>query len=333
MNEMPKLTVSSSPHIRAAQNTASIMRDVVIALVPALAVAVIMFGMSALMVIVSSVVSCVFFEWGYRKLMKKSNTIGDFSAVVTGVLLACCLPAGVPVWLPVIGGFFAIVVVKQLYGGLGKNFVNPALAGRAFLFSWPVLMTTWQAPNFSYGADVVTSATPMSFLHLGKLPEGISVMGSFLGTIGGSLGEISALALLLGGAYLVWRKVISLRIPASYLLTVAVLTLIFPRGNDPILWMLYNLFGGGLMLGAIFMATDYATSPITPKGQIVYGIGCGCLTVLIRYFGGYVEGVSYAILIMNVCVWLIDRYTMPRRFGVSKEDMQKAKAAKKEAAK
>ena len=292
-----------------------------------------MFGINALLLVVVSVASCVFFEWGYRKLMKKTCTVGDLSAAVTGVRMAYCLPAGAPLWLPVIGAFFAIVLVKQLYGGLGKNFLNPALAARAFLFSWPVIMTTWTAPNFVYGADVVTSATPLSWMHQGQLPEGISIMGAFLGTIGGSLGEVSALALILGGAYLVWRKVISLRIPLSYILTVAVLTVIFPKGGDAISWMLYNLFSGGLMLGAIFMATDYATSPITTNGQIIYGVGCGCLTVLIRYFGGYVEGVSYAILIMNVCVWLIDRYTMPRRFGVSKEDMKKAKAAKKEAAK
>ena len=333
MNEMPKLTVSSSPHIRGKQTTRSIMLDVIIALLPALAVAVAMFGMNALLLVVVSVVACVGFEWGYRKLMKKPDTIGDLSAVITGMLLAYCLPASAPLWLPVVGAFVAIVVVKQLYGGIGKNFLNPALAGRAFLFSWPVLMTNWVAPNFVYGADVVTSATPLSWLHMGNLPEGISVMGAFLGTIGGSLGEVSALALLLGGAYLVYKKVIGLRIPASYILTVAVLTLIFPRGNNALQWMLYNVFSGGLMLGAIFMATDYATSPITPNGQVIYGIGCGLLTVFIRYFGGYVEGVSYAILIMNICVWLIDRYTLPRRFGVSKEDMKKAKAAKKEAAK
>lgn len=329
MNEMPKLTVSSSPHIRSTQNTQNIMRDVLIALAPALFVAAAMFGISALLVVAVSVASCVFFEWGYRKLMKKSNTIGDLSAVVTGVLLAYCLPAGAPLWLPVVGSFFAIVIVKQLYGGIGKNFVNPALAGRAFLFSWPVLMTTWVAPNFVYGADVVTSATPMSYLHVGKLPEGISVAGTFLGTIGGSLGEVSALALIIGGAYLVWKNIISLRIPLSYLLTVAVLTFLFPGSNDNLQWMLYNLFGGGLILGAIFMATDYATSPITTRGQLIYGVGCGCITVLFRYFGGYVEGVSYAILIMNVCVWLIDKYTQPRRFGVSKEDIKAAKAAKK----
>ena len=333
MNEMPKLTVSSSPHIRGKQTTKSIMLDVIIALLPALAVAVAMFGLNALLLVLVSVVACVGFEYGYRKLMKKPDSTGDLSAVVTGMLLAYCLPAGAPLWLPVVGAFVAIVVVKQLYGGIGKNFVNPALAGRAFLFSWPVIMTTWVAPNFRFGADVVTSATPLSWLHMSKLPEGISVMGAFLGTIGGSLGEVSALALILGGAYLVYKKVIGLRIPVSYILTVAVLTLLFPRGNNALEWMLYNLFSGGLMLGAIFMATDYATSPITPNGQIIYGVGCGLLTVFIRYFGGYVEGVSYAILIMNVCVWLIDSYTLPRRFGVSKEDMKKAKAAKKEAAK
>ena len=327
MNEMPKLTVSSSPHIRAAHTTQSIMRDVIIALVPAMAVAVAMFGVSALAVIAVSVVSCVFFEWGYRKLMHKSSSVHDLSAVVTGHLMACGLPAGVPLWLPVVGAFFAIVVVKQLYGGIGKNFLNPALAARAFLFSWPVIMTTWVEPNFVYGADVVTTATPMSFLHNGQLPEGISIMGTFLGTIGGSLGEISAAALILGGIYLVARKVITLRIPLSYILTVAVLTFIFPRGNDNLQWMLYNLFSGGLMLGAIFMATDYTTSPINPNGQIVYGIGCGLLTVFIRYFGSYVEGVSYAILIMNVCVWMIDMNFLPRRFGVSKEDEKKKKEA------
>lgn len=329
MNEMQKFTVSSSPHIRAAQSTQSIMRDVIIALLPALAVAVVMFGINALLLTVVSVVACVFFEWGYRKMMKKSNSVADLSAVVTGILIAFCIPAGAPLWLPVIGAFFAIVIVKQLYGGIGKNFVNPALAARAFLFSWPVLMTTWVAPNFRYGADVVTSATPMASLHVGKLPEGVSVMGTFLGTIGGSLGEVSAIALIIGGAYLVFRKVISLRIPLSYILTVAVVTFIFPRGNDNISWMLYNIFSGGLMLGAIFMATDYATSPISTRGQIIYGIGCGLITVFIRYFGSYVEGVSYAILVMNVCVWLIDKYTQPRRFGVSKEDIKAAKAAKK----
>ncbi len=330
MNEILKLTVSSSPHIRSSESTKSIMLDVIIALIPALIVAILMFGMPAFAVTAVCVVSCVFFEWLYRKGMKKSCTIGDLSAVVTGLLLAYCLPAGAPLWIPVVGAFFAIIVVKQLYGGIGKNFVNPALAARAFLFSWPVIMTTWVAPNYVYGVDVVTEATPMAFLHSEKLPEGISVMGTFLGTIGGSLGEISAAALLLGGAYLVFRKVITIRIPAAYILTVAVITFAFPEGgNDRLQWMLYNVCGGGLMLGAIFMATDYATSPTTAKGQLIYGIGCGLITVFIRYFGSYVEGVSYAILIMNILVWMIDSATQQRRFGVSAEEAKAAKAAKK----
>ena len=339
MNDKAILTVSSSPHIRSKQDTGSIMLDVVIALLPALCVSVYIFGLRALMLVLISIVSAVFFEWAYRKLMKKSKTVGDFSAMVTGMLLAFCIPANAPWWLPVIGAFFAIVIVKQLYGGIGKNFLNPALAGRAFLFSWPVAMTTWMAPlsyesvfNFR-AADAVTGATPMASLHIGQLPAD-SVLDMFLGHIGGSLGEVSAVALIIGGIYLLARKVISLRIPLSFILTVAVLTFLFPKGGcDRLQWMLCNLFGGGLMLGAIFMATDYSTSPVTKKGQIIFGIGCGLLTVFIRYFGSYAEGVSYAILIMNVCVWLIDKTTLPRRFGVSREDAKAAKAKAKAAAK
>ena len=341
MNDNQLLTVSSSPHIRSRTNTRSIMLDVIIALLPALCVSVYIFGLRALMMVVISIVSAVFFEWAYRKLLRKPNTVGDLSAAVTGLLLAYCMPANAPWWLPIPGTFFAIVIVKQLYGGIGKNFLNPALAGRAFLFSWPVAMTSWMAPLsyetiFNFGADAVTGATPMASLHMGTLP-GDGLLNMFLGHTGGSLGEVSAVALLVGGIYLVLRKVISLRIPLSYLLTVAVVTFVFPKnGNDHLQWMLYNLCGGGLMLGAIFMATDYCTSPVTKKGQVIFGIGCGLLTVFIRYFGSYVEGVSYAILIMNVCVWLIDKITLPRRFGVSREDLkaQKAKAkADKKAAK
>ncbi len=339
MNENALLTVSSSPHIRSRTNTTSIMLDVIIALLPALCVAVYIFGLRALLVVAISVCASVFFEWAYRKLMKKDKTIGDLSAVVTGLLLAFCLPATAPWWLPIVGAFFAIVIVKQLYGGIGKNFLNPALAGRAFLFSWPVAMTTWMAPlsyesivNFSR-ADAVTGATPMASLHIGQIPAD-SLQNMFLGHVGGSLGEVSAIALLLGGVYLVLRRVISPRIPLSFLLTVAVITFLFPKnGNDHLQWMLYNLLGGGLMLGAIFMATDYSTSPVTKKGQIIFGIGCGLLTVFIRYFGSYVEGVSYAILIMNVCVWLIDKITPPRRFGVTREDAKAARAKAKAEAK
>lgn len=335
MNEISKLTVSSSPHIRSCRSTRSIMGDVIIALFPALAVSVYIFGLRALAVTLVSVAACVFFEWGYRKVMKKPGTIGDLSAVVTGMLIAFCIPANVPYWLPVIGAFFAIVIVKQLYGGIGKNFINPALAARAFMFSWPVIMTTWMAPRsfdsiFNLGADAVTSATPMAAIHAGIMPDA-SLTSMFLGDIGGSLGEISALALILGGIYLVIRKVISCRIPLVFILTVAAITFIFPKGgNSSLEWMLYNILGGGLMLGAIFMATDYSTSPITTKGQIIYAVGCGLITVFIRYFGAYPEGVSYAILVMNVCVWLIDKYTLPRRFGVSRQDVKAAKEKAKE---
>ena len=323
MQDNKMLRVSSSPHIRSNTDSRSIMADVLIALSPAMCVAIYIFGVRTLILTLVSVLACVFFEWAYRKLLKKSSSVGDFSAAVTGVLLAFCMPPSAPFWLPVPGAFFAIIVVKQLYGGIGKNFVNPALAGRAFLASWPVLMSTWMAPLsykgiFDMGADVVTGATPMAGIHIGNLPpDGLSNL--FLGHVGGSLGEISAIALIAGGIYLVFRKVISPKIPLSYLLTVAVLTFIFPKnGNEGLAWMLNNLLSGGLLLGAIFMATDYSTSPVTSTGKIIYGIGCGLVTVFIRYFGSYVEGVSYAILIMNICVWLIDKYSLPRRFGVVK---------------
>ena len=338
MSKDLNLIVSSSPHLRSSEDTRSIMLDVIIALIPALVVAIYMFGFRALTITLVSVVACMFFEWAYRKLLKKSNTVGDLSAVVTGILMAFCLPVGVPHWIPVVGAFFAIVIVKQLYGGIGKNFVNPALAARAFLFSWPVLMTTWIKP-LTYNsvftisaADAVTSATPMASLHGGVIPADTSILEMFLGKIGGSMGEISALMLILGGLYLLARRVISARIPLSFILTVAVVTFVFPKGgNDNLTWMLYNLCGGGLMLGAIFMATDYSTSPITKRGQLFFGIGCGLITVFIRYFGSYPEGVSYAILVMNVCVWLLDKIGVLRRFGVTPQDKKAAKLKAKEA--
>lgn len=329
MDEDLKLIVSSSPHIRTPRDTRAIMLDVIIALLPALVAGILFFGFNSLLITIVSVIVCVFFEWGYRKLMKKSETIGDLSAVVTGMLLAFCLPPTAPWWLPIIGALFAVVLVKQLFGGIGKNIWNPALAGRAFLFSYPVLMTTWKAAVFQ--GDAWTGATPLASLQMGTLaPDSVGAM--FIGNIGGCIGEVSALALLLGGAWLVYRKVITVRIPVSFLATVAVVTFIFSRGNNHLLWMLQNLFSGGLMLGAIFMATDYCTSPVTPKGQIIYGIGCGLLTVLIRYFGSYAEGVSYAILIMNITVWMIDKATAPRRFGVVKEKKVRTKKQAKEAA-
>jgi electron transport complex protein RnfD len=312
------------------------MFNVIIALIPALAVSVYYFGFRVLTMAAVSMAFCVVFEYLYRKLLKKSNTVRDLSACVTGLLLAMCLPVTAPYWVVIIGDFFAIVIVKQLFGGLGKNFMNPALAGRAFLFSFPVIMSTWAASGewvsiFST-ADAVTTATPMASLHSGVLPSE-SLLQMLAGQHGGSMGEVASAMLILGGIHLIVTKVIRPHIPVAYILTVAVLTFIFPRGNDHLQWMLYNLLGGGLMLGAFFMATDYVTSPVTGRGQIIYGIGCGLVTVLIRYFGSYPEGVSYAILVMNAFSWLIDKAGKPRRFGVAPFASLKAKFSKKEAAK
>lgn len=312
------LTLSSSPHAHSKNSTAVIMRDVCIALLPALIAAVYFFGWRSLGLTLVSVLGCVLFEWAYRKLMKKDCTVGDWSAVVTGILIAFVCPVSLPYWTLLIGDFFAIVIVKQLFGGIGMNIVNPALAARAFLFSWPTFMSG-SAFSVSGGAlDGMTGATPMEALAAGELPQA-GMLDLLLGNIGGSLGEVSALALILGGIYLLIRRVISARIPLAYLGTVALLTFLFPLGGAARLdWMLCQLLSGGLMLGAIFMATDYTTSPVTHAGQIVFGIGCGVLTVLLRYFGSYPEGVSYAILIMNCCVGFFDKIGLPKRFGFVK---------------
>ena len=330
---------SYQPQVRTNTDTSRIMLDVIIALVPAMVVGIVMFGVKALLLIAVSVASAVFWEWGYRKLMKKPSSIGDLSACVTGILVALVIPVGAPWWMPVVGTFFAMVIVKQLYGGIGKNFVNPALAGRAFLFfSWTATMTSWAVPKalggVSVAADAVTMATPLSLLKEGSdiAAQGYDYLDMFLGFMPGSIGEISALALLIGGAYLLIRKVINWRIPVAFIGTVAVLTFIFPRnGYANLDWMLYNLLSGGLLLGAFFMATDYSSSPVTLNGQLLFGFGCGALTVLIRYFGGFPEGVSFAILIMNLCAWAIDKGTRGRQFGVTKEDLKAAKKAAKEA--
>ena len=250
--------------------------------------------------------------------MKKPVTVGDCSALVTGILLAYCLPVSSPMWMVLIGDAFAIIVVKQLYGGIGKNFMNPALSARAFLMSFPVIMTTWPAirtklPLFAT-PDVVSSATPLASLKEGLMPNA-SLTDLALGMVGGSMGEISALALLAGGLYLISRKVITFHTPVAYLGTVALLCFLFPHGNGRVEFMLAELCSGGLMLGAIFMATDYSTSPVTKKGQVVFGIGCGLLTVFIRFFGNMPEGVSYSILVMNATVFLIEKVTRPRKYG------------------
>lgn len=323
-----ELTISSSPHAHTPITTQTIMRDVLIALAPALLGGIYFFGFRALAVTLVSVAACVFFEWAYCKITKAHCKIYDLSACVTGALLAFVCPVTIPYWTIILGALFAIVIVKMLFGGLGKNIVNPALAGRAFLFSWPVIMSTWvtvgykNAPGLLSTADIVTSATPLANMHQGMMPTD-SIADMFLGNVGGCLGETSALLLLIGFGYLLVRKVITPRIPVAYIGTVAVLTFLFPLGNDRIAWMCAQVCGGGLMLGAIFMATDYVTSPVTKLGQIVYGVGCGVLTVMIRYFGGYNEGVSYAILVMNCCVVLLDRIGRPVKFGAPRKEAAK----------
>ncbi len=323
-----ELTISSSPHVHSKTTTRTIMRDVLLALLPALCGAVYFFGLRALTVTLVSMSACVFFEWAYRKIMKLDSTVYDMSALVTGALLAFCCPVTIPYWCLIIGDAVAILLVKQLFGGIGQNFMNPALLARAFLFSWPVVMNTWVKVGFENAAgvlssaDAVTAATPMASLHQGMLPaEGL--MDLFLGNVGGSLGETSTLLLLIGFGYLLLRRVVSARIPLVYIGTVAVLAFLFPQGNDRLLWMGYQVLGGGLILGACFMATDYVTSPVTHLGQVVFGVGCGVITIVIRYFGGYNEGVSFAILVMNCCVPLLDKIGTPRRFGVPGKEAAK----------
>ena len=323
-----ELTISSSPHVHSSTTTRTIMRDVLIALAPAMVMSVAFFGLRALTVTAVSVLACWFFEKMYCKLLKVDDKTYDLSACVTGVLLAFVCPVTIPYWTIIFGAAFAILLVKMLFGGLGRNIVNPALAGRAFMFSWPVLMSTWVKVGFENAAgvfstaDAVTAATPLANMHQGIMCEE-SIMELFIGNVGGCIGETSAIALLIGFVYLLWRKVITARIPLAYIGTVAVLTFLFPMGNDRIAWMAAQVFGGGLMLGAIFMATDYVTSPVTKLGQLIYGIGCGALTVLIRYFGGYNEGVSYAILCMNACVVLLDKIGRPVKFGAPKKEAAK----------
>ena len=309
-----KLTVASSPHIRGNFRTNRIMLDVVLALLPAWAVGLFVFGFRVIPVTTICIGAAIVTEWLYCIVAKVGrNTTADGSAIVTGLLLAMTLPSTVPYWQAALGSVFAIGVVKCLCGGLGQNIFNPALSARAFLMLiYPVGMTRYA------GLDGITAATPLHHMVMPALPNE-RIVDMFLGNCPGSIGEISALALLLGGGYLLYRKVISIRIPASYLGTVAVLTLVFSKTGSPVSWMLYSLLSGGVMLGAIFMATDYATSPATPNGQILYGIGCGVLTVVFRYYGLFPEGVTYAILGMNALVWVLDRVTPIRRFGTGKE--------------
>jgi len=305
---MAKLfNVSSSPHVRSKVSTSNIMYDVAIAMVPALIWGVMQFGIRALIVVAATVASCVLSEYVFEKYMKKPITIGDGSALVTGMILGLNMPPSIPVWIPCLGGVFAIIVVKQLYGGLGQNWMNPALAARCFLLiSFAGKMTQFTDPTI----DALASATPLAVMKAGGE---VAWMDLMIGKIPGTIGEISAIALLIGAAYLLFKKVISIRIPGTYILTFAIFAFVF--GRQDINYVLAQVFGGGLIFGAFFMATDYVTSPITPKGQIVFGICLGLLTGLFRLFGGSAEGVSYAIIFCNMLVPLIEKYTLPTAFG------------------
>ena len=316
---MRTLVVSSPPHIYGRDTIVKRMRDVVIALVPASVFALYFYGIDAFFVITVSILSAMLAEFLYQKVAGKPVTVNDLSAVITGLLIALNLPPGVPLWLPIIGSFFAIIAVKQLFGGLGSNFMNPALAARAFLLAaFPAHMTSW-----TFAPDAVTEATYLAILKENPsfVPEAADYMTLLFSKMGGSLGEVSAVALLIGGLYLIIRKVINWRVPVFYIGSFAVFAFIFGRaglftGGELIL---FEILSGGLILGAFFMATDYATTPITPIGKIVMGIGCGFLTVMIRFFGGYPEGVSYAILIMNIFVPTIDKYIKPNVYGRRKK--------------
>ena len=319
-----------SPQLRQPSTTRAMMLDVMVALTPALGMAVFFFGLRALALAAVSVGSCVLFEVLYRLLTRQRQSVGDLSACVTGLLLALSLPASTPYWVPVMGAAFGIIVVKQFYGGLGRNFMNPALAGRMLAGTLPMLMTTWPQPMQKLpltAVDAVSAATPMSYLHEGSLPpQALNIM--FLGERGGCMGEISAFMLLLGLVYLLLRRVISSRVPLSYLGTVAVIALLSaPEGVSLPIWTAYQLMGGGLLMGAVFFATDPTTSPVTPRGQIMFGVGCGLLTMLLRSSSPYPEGVGWAILTMNCMVWLLDRLGLPRRFGIGNFAATRAKLA------
>lgn len=304
------LTVTVSPHITSGETIPKVMYSVIIALIPAIIASYVFFGVKALNMIVVSVITAVVLEAGVQGLRKKPITITDGSAVITGILLAFNLSPKIPLWMVALGSAVAILVAKQTFGGLGYNIFNPALIGRAFLMAaYPSSMTSWVPTRLYTGIDASTYATPLGILQE-KLHETLpGYWDLFIGNVGGCIGETSVFALIIGGLFLLYRKEITWHIPVSYILTVAILSLLL--GRDP----LFQILAGGLMLGAIFMATDMVTSPVTPRGMIIFGVGCGIITIFIRFFGKYPEGVSYSILVMNACTPLIDRYTVPRIFG------------------
>lgn len=316
------LTVSSSPHIKSSETTSTIMTSVILALMPAFAWGIFVFGFRVVSLTVISVLSCVLFELLYQKIMRKPVTIGDLSAVVTGILIAFNLPVNTPLWAPVIGAAFAIIIVKQLFGGIGKNIVNPAIAARIFMFLSFNFMTVFHEIGgaklpplkIDVSPDVIIGATPLAVLKEGGTPP-VDILEMILGQRGGCIGEVSALLLLAGGIYLMMRRIITWHIPLSFIGVVVLISFLAPNSADNMGFVIYQTLSGGLFIGAIFMATDYATSPVTYSGKLIFGIGCGLITMFIRYYGAYPEGVSFAIMIMNLFVWYIDKLTKPVKFG------------------
>ena len=315
------LVVSSAPHLVTNMDTTRIMLMVLIGLAPSFLVSIYVFGMRVIALTAVCIVASMFFEWAWNKLMHKTQTVGDLSAAVTGTLIAFNVPSGLPFWIAIVGCFVAIIVVKQLYGGMGKNIVNPAITARIVLFiSFATEMTTWPLPRMA--ADATSTATPLGVLAEGgaELP---SNMQMFLGFIGGSMGEVSAIALLIGGLFLIWKKIISPIIPCCFIGTVFLFALIYygATGEGEALQMaVFHVLAGGVMLGAFFMATDYVTSPLLPMGKVIFGIGCGLITMIIRLWGQYPEGVSFSILIMNCLTPLIENFCQKRLYGGAKKN-------------
>ena len=307
------LAVSSSPHLRSGASTRRIMQEVCLALAPAGIAGIVLFGAHAAALIAASVITCVLSEYIYQKLAKEKTTVGDWSAVVTGLLLAYNLPAGAPIWLAVVGGVIAIVLVKQMFGGIGSNFMNPALTARAILFvSWSSLMSTY--PQTTFAVDATSSATPLALMGAGSVTD-VNLWNLMIGNCGGVLGETCKLAIIAGGVYMLIRRIIDWRIPVTFIATVFLCYLL----KDGAEMAVYQIFAGGLMLGAFFMATDYATSPVTGIGKLIMGVGCGILLFVIRAYASYPEGCSFAILFMNVVTPLIDKFTAPKPFGEVKQ--------------
>ena len=307
------LAVSSSPHLRSSASTRRIMQEVCLALAPAGIAGIVLFGAHAAALIAASVITCVLSEFFYQKLAKEKTTIGDWSAVVTGLLLAYNLPANAPIWLAVVGGVIAIVLVKQMFGGIGSNFMNPALTARAILFiSWSGLMSSY--PQTTFAVDATSSATPLALIGAGNVQD-VNLWNLMIGNCGGVLGETCKLAIIAGGVYMLIRRIIDWRIPVTFIGTVF-LCYLFKDGAEV---AVYQIFAGGLMLGAFFMATDYATSPVSGIGKIIMGVGCGILLFVLRAYASYPEGCSFAILFMNVVTPLIDKFTMPKPFGEVKQ--------------